>query len=283
VVTAPLDVDRTEVHDALEALGQRGAVEATRVRRVGNLEQDAAQLVVDLLVVPVLRLAPDALEHRTQTDLAQQVRVEEGHVQRHDELDLVPVDDDLDALSLDGIQLGLRVVGGLAPGLDLAVDHAVGPVADGGELVGERRVGARLVALVRRELDAQRRQELVVGDPLLLRAHDLAGDLELEVLTEERRQLGHDAVVLAGEQRVRRGQCDVLVRADVTGDGRLVRGAQQAAIPIGRRCGGGVAPGRGLGQVVVGQQQRSAVVRRVAVAGAVAQPVQPIGRVAVHR
>jgi hypothetical protein len=50
------------------------------------------------------------------------------------------------------------------------------------ELVSECRVHRRVVAAVRVEIHAQRRQELVVRDALDLRADDTAGDLELELL-----------------------------------------------------------------------------------------------------
>ena len=59
VIASALDVKRPEVDDALEAAGRGRGLEARRRVggvRPGDLEQDAAQRVVDLLVVVVLRL-----------------------------------------------------------------------------------------------------------------------------------------------------------------------------------------------------------------------------------
>ena len=139
VVTAALDVDRAEVHDAAEALRQFRAVQALRVARHRDLEQDAAQLVVDLLVVLVLGLQADALQQRAELELGDQVGVEERHVQRYGQLDVLVLDGDLDALRLQSRQLCRRVARGLGLELQLTVDHAVRAVADGRELVAERR------------------------------------------------------------------------------------------------------------------------------------------------
>jgi hypothetical protein len=60
MVAAALDVDSTEVDHAAEALREVRPVAAGAVSRHRYLEQNTAQLVVDLLVVAVLRLRSDA-------------------------------------------------------------------------------------------------------------------------------------------------------------------------------------------------------------------------------
>ena len=113
-------------------------------------------------------------------------------------------------------------------------------------------VDVGLVAGVRGQRDAHRRQELLVGDVLLLRDDDPAGDLELVLLRQCVRQQADDPVVLAGEQGVGRGQRDVLVGPRVTGDDGAVAGWPAA----GRRrsiagAAAGVAAGGLAGQVAV--------------------------------
>ena len=51
------------------------------------------------------------LQHRAELDLLDQVGVEERHVERDRDLDLVAVDGDLDALRLEGVELGLACTG----------------------------------------------------------------------------------------------------------------------------------------------------------------------------
>ena len=67
---------------------------------------------------------------------------------------------------------------------ELTVDLGVGPIADGCELVGDRRIDARVIAGVLVEIDAHGREELGVGDVLLLGGKHTAGDLELQLLVE---------------------------------------------------------------------------------------------------
>ena len=100
MIATAFDVDRAEVDDALEARGQRRPVEARRVPRHRNLEEHAPELVVDHLVVLVLRLAAETVEHRVEANELEQVRIAEREVQRDHELGLVAGDHDLDALSL---------------------------------------------------------------------------------------------------------------------------------------------------------------------------------------
>ena len=71
MVATPLDVDRPEVADAGEAVGVHDGGPAHR--RVGDprsrdLEQDAAQRVVDLLVVLVLPLRREAGQDRSDAE-----------------------------------------------------------------------------------------------------------------------------------------------------------------------------------------------------------------------
>ncbi len=65
----------------------------------------------------------------------QQVRVEERHVHRDRERQVVAVDDDLDALRPERVQLRGRVSRRLRLGRELAVDLAVRAVPDGRKLV----------------------------------------------------------------------------------------------------------------------------------------------------
>src|SRR5262249_37352885 len=77
VVPAAGDVDRAEVDHTGEAVRQARVVEAVRVAGYGYLEQHAAQRVVDLLVVVVLRLAAQCLQQWTELQGRYQVGVEE--------------------------------------------------------------------------------------------------------------------------------------------------------------------------------------------------------------
>ena len=140
-------------------------------------------------------------------------------------------------MRLERVELRGRVRAGRRARLHLAVDHAVRAVADDGELVAERRVDVRVVAAIVGEPHAERGQELVVGDELLLGADHAPGDLELLLLGQQPRQLIDDPVVLAREQRVRRRQRDVLVGAHVTGDHRLAGHAHQPALERHLRSG----------------------------------------------
>ena len=223
MVAAALDVDRAKIRHAREAVRQWRPVQADAGvgdARPRHLEQDAPQLVVDHLLVLVLRLAAEALEHRRQADADQQVGIAEGEVERDDEHGLAVFLLDLDAHRLEGGELRGRERARRRARLELAVDHAVRAVADDGELVPERRVDVRVVAAIVGQPDAERRQELRVGDELLLGAHDAAGDLEPLLVGQPARQLVDDPVVLAREQRVGCGERNVLVRAHVTGDDR---------------------------------------------------------------
>jgi hypothetical protein len=86
-------------------------------------------------------------------------------------------------------------------------------------------------------------QELVVRDPLDLGADDATRDLELVLRAERGGEPGDDAVVLTREQRVHRGQRDVLVRADVPGDDRARRIAGERAHEVHHRCRAGISAG----------------------------------------
>jgi len=104
--------------------------------RLRHLEQDAAERVVDLLVVLVLALV-EALEDRAFADLLEEIGIAERDHERDHERDGAV------GVSLDGDPLGrkdvVELVVGVRPAgngrLELAVDHAVGAVADGRELV----------------------------------------------------------------------------------------------------------------------------------------------------
>src|SRR4029453_3915712 len=110
-------------------------IEAVRVAWNGNLEQDAAQLVVDLLVVLVLPFAAESLEHGPEADVDEKLRVEERQVQRDDENGVAVLFLDLDALRLKLGELLLGVGAGWRYRFKVAVDHAVRPVPDHRELV----------------------------------------------------------------------------------------------------------------------------------------------------
>src|SRR6266511_76801 len=82
--------------------------------------------------------------------LREQAGVEEHHVQRDRDDDLVVLGLDLEPLRLERAKLRVRVVPGGDLDLELAVDGAVHPVPNRGELGGQRRVDVALVAGVRR-------------------------------------------------------------------------------------------------------------------------------------
>ena len=95
MVVAPQDVERTEVVDRREAVGDLAAVEAVeRILDVGSrdLEQHAAQLVVDLFVVGVGGLRREAGKHVAEAEVDEQAGVAERHVERHGDLDVVVAD-----------------------------------------------------------------------------------------------------------------------------------------------------------------------------------------------
>ena len=180
----------------------------------------------------------------------------------------------------DGVQLVLAERSGRYGRLELAVDHAVGPVRHDRELVGDARVDARGVAPVGSQLHAEVREELVVRDVLDLRADDAPGDLELLLVGQAGAgEARHDPVVLAEEERVDRGEGDVLVGPNVSGDDCLLRSCGEGAHQVhrrGRRC---VPAGRCARQIAARcRQQRRGIVGRVAVGGAVTQPVEPTVR-----
>src|ERR1700682_2169884 len=143
-----------------------------------DLEEDAAQSVVHLLIVLVLTLA-QALESRTDPDLPQQVGSTECRVQRDVEQDLVSRSRDRDAARGEGRELRFGVRPDGDSSVELSVDLAVCPVTDDGALVRKTRVTPWLVAVVRAEADPHRRKELRVGDVFELGANDAPSDLEL--------------------------------------------------------------------------------------------------------
>ena len=277
MVAPALDVVRPEIRHALEALGsdhRRAADARVGDPRLRDLEEDAPERVVLVLVAERLRDGPEA-------DVLEELGIPERDDERDRELHLPAGLGDRDPLRAEQIELRRGVRAGRDRHVELAVHHAVG--AEGGcrELVLDRRVHVRVVARVRREPDAECRQELVVGDELDLGADDTARDLELLLLRKEERKLRDDPVVLAREKRLGRRQRQILVRPHVAGDHRLVGHPHKRAHQIhrrGRRC---VAARVRPRQVVVREQQRSAVVRGVAVDRAVAQPVEPRVRDAV--
>src|SRR5207302_9907134 len=219
------DIDRGKIAHAGEAVGvhdRRPTDGGVGDPRLWYLEQDAAQRVVDLLVVLVLAFG-QALEHRAEADLLQKVGVPEGGVQRDGEGDIGggPLNDDL--LRRERGELLVGVSAGGHGRVELAVDHAVRAIPDHRELVRESGIHARLIAPVRLELDAEGRKELRISAVLDLRPDDPARDLEALFYGEVRRKRGDDAVVLASEERMQRGERDVLVRSDVAGDHRTAR------------------------------------------------------------
>jgi hypothetical protein len=120
--------DRAQILHAREAVGidDRPAA-GRRVGRtgLGNLEENAAQRVVDLLVVLVFALGREAREYRAEADRVQEIRVSERDVQRHGELDRCAVLLDCDSLAAESLQLPGRIGRGLHTHVELAVDHAV--------------------------------------------------------------------------------------------------------------------------------------------------------------
>ena len=161
--------------------------------------------------------------------------------------------------------------------VEIAVDHAVGPEADLGELVRETCVRRAVVPVVRMQADAERGKELRVGDVLLLRADDPPRDLEALLRREPGRKQAHDAVVLAREERVHRGQPDVAVRPRVPGDDRVLRRRDEGAEQFRRGRLLRIAAGAHSRQVSgAGQQKRRRVVCGPAVELPDAQPVQPL-------
>jgi hypothetical protein len=202
----------------------------------------------------------------------EEIGVAERERQRHPQLDLRAVLLDLDSLASEPLQLRRRERPRFDGDLELAVDHAVRPVADDRELVGETGVRPGVIAGIGRQPDAERGEELRVGDVLNLGADDAPRDLEPRLIGKRARQRRDDAVVLAREQRVDRGERDVLVRAHIAGDDGLRGLPHQRPHEIHRRRARDGAACVGARQVAVARQHE----RR-----AVAQPVEPRGRDAV--
>ena len=107
MIAAALDVDRPEVFHFREAARVDGGL-PTNARianaRLRDLKEDAAERVVDLLVVPVLPLVGEPPKQRTEADRLEEVGVAEREVERNDELDVATVPD-LDPLGLEGVEL----------------------------------------------------------------------------------------------------------------------------------------------------------------------------------
>src|SRR2546430_7493065 len=181
MIAATRDVYRAEVAHAAEAVGIHDRHAAHR--RVGNtrlwdLEEHAAERVVDLLVVLVLTLA-EALEDRTESEILEQIGVAKRRREWDLEIDLVTVGLHNDLLCRESGELRVGVSAGGNARVELTVDHAVRPVAHDRELVREAWVHGRFVAVVRLQPDPERGQELRVGDVLDLRTDHSARDLEL--------------------------------------------------------------------------------------------------------
>jgi hypothetical protein len=154
-----------------------------------------------------------------------------------------------------------------------AVDHAVRAISHGRELVIQFGVDGRLVALVAVKGHTERGEELRVGDVLLLGADHAAADLELLLVGEVLGQQRHDAVVLAREQRLDRGQLRVLVGAHVAGDHGVLGVPRELSARLHRGRGARVAASAGDRQVAARQHQLRAGVG-IAVIGASPQPVK---------
>jgi hypothetical protein len=177
-------------------------------------------------------------------DLLEEIRVaERDHERDHQRHRAVRIRLDRDPLGReDAVELGGGERTRGDGRLELAVDHAVRPIADHRELVRERRAHACRVAAIGIQPDAERRQELVVRDVLNLGADHAPGDLELRLAGERRPgERRHDAVVLPGEEGVDRRQRDVLVRTHVSGDHGSGGRPGERAHEIHRRGGRRVA------------------------------------------
>ena len=178
---------------------------------------------------------------------------------------------------------GSGVVVGFAAAFDLTVHHAVRAVADDGELLRDAGVYVGVITAIRRQFDADCGQELVVGDVLLFGRHDASGDLELQLLRQRLRELIHDPVMLAGEQRLHRREGDVLVGPHVSSDDGVLRSAPEASHQVHRGCCRRVAAGVPAREIAARQQQLRAVVSEVVIDGALAHPLQAVVAAAVDR
>ena len=138
VVAAALDVDRAEVDHAGEALGQGRAVEARAVLPgTGHLEQHAAELVVDHLVVVVLATRPRGRQHRAEADAASsRSGLKKARLSGTTSSSSSPSTVTSTPCASNAVQLRRRSTSpASAVHLELAVDLAVRPVADRRELV----------------------------------------------------------------------------------------------------------------------------------------------------
>src|SRR5438105_9987941 len=130
MVTAASDVDRAEIAHAAEAIGiDDGCSADRRVRNtgLGNLEQHAAQRVVDLLVVLVLTFR-EASKDRAEAEVLKQIRVAESGGQWNGQRDLIAVSLDDDPTGGEGRQLRVGVPGRANGRIEFSMDHAVGTV-----------------------------------------------------------------------------------------------------------------------------------------------------------
>src|SRR5512132_2235307 len=94
-----------------EAIGvddRRAACSRVRDTGLRNLEEDAPQRIVDLLVVLVLTLRAQALENRPESDRVQEGRVAEREVERHRQLDVPAGCLDRDPGAAEALQRPLR-------------------------------------------------------------------------------------------------------------------------------------------------------------------------------
>ena len=103
--------------------------------RPRDLEEHAAELVVDLLVVLYSDSPPRPWSTGPTPTRSSRSGLPNARLSGIDELDLVAVVLDLDALASNASSCAAGVVAGRADRLDLAVDHAVRAVADDRELV----------------------------------------------------------------------------------------------------------------------------------------------------
>ena len=285
MVSGPLNVDRAQILDDVEATIGRRCVETRRRidSRTGYLEQDATERIGDQLVVLVAEVLRQPVHQRAEPDLRQQARVAEGNVHRDRQLQLSAVERYLrDPLARERLQPRRRPSRRVGDRLQLSVHATVSTESDRGELIRESGVDRRVVAGVRGQVDAHCREELVVGDVLLLRADDASGDVEPCLLRERLRHHRRDPVVLAHEQRRQRRKADVLVRPHVAGDDRSLRPTGQRAHQIHRRrrerIGSACVPAR---EIAVDEHHLGVVVRHVAVEDTVPQPLLPCERAAV--
>ena len=246
VVTAALDVDRAEVHDAAEALRQcpgRPGIAGCPAPGSGTGRCAAGCRSARRSCTRASRPMPcsSGPSWSCETRSGLKNATFSGTASSTSSSSTV----DLDALRLQSLQLCRRVARGLGLELELTVDHAVRAVADDRELVAERGVDVRVVAAVRRtgqRPSAGRNSVYVMYCCSAMTTRRAIWNFSSALRSA--REKPDDPVVLAREQRVRGGQRDVLVGPHVTGDRRPVRLATQPPVDVHHRRRRGRRPGR---------------------------------------